>query len=263
MHIGMNMMSTLAISSMLEKRFGTLRHAIFILWAVLITSLVYTIVAVLLHLIVGVDSLMYQHSVGFSGVIFAMSVLESNLTPLRSRSVFGFITVPAYLYPWALLIFLQFFMPNLSFVGHLAGILVGTLQLYGVFDPIMVGEAYLQEMDGWRYLSFLASQPNYIPTPVSLDSTNHLRRDATGLRQAITNGVSLVFKFIRDVAETIIVCIFGRGRQSNANIQLPAWGSPSGSSAAGEGVPVDFDDDDDWVGLPPMHQERDPDARIV
>ena len=37
--------------------------------------------------------MMLQHSLGFSGVIFQLSVMESNLSPSRTRSVFGVLQV--------------------------------------------------------------------------------------------------------------------------------------------------------------------------
>ena len=45
------------------------------------------------------------------------------------RSLFGFITVPAALYPIVLLLVLQLIFPNASFFGHLSGILCGYLLL--------------------------------------------------------------------------------------------------------------------------------------
>ena len=101
MHIAMNMMSTAAISSLLEKRAGTLYHILATMPAILLTSVVYIGFAVAMSLF-GNDSLMFQHSVGFSGVIFHMVVLESNLGFQGSRSVFGFFSVPSFLYPWVL-----------------------------------------------------------------------------------------------------------------------------------------------------------------
>ena len=118
MHIGMNMMSTSAISTLLEKRLGTLRHLFTTLWAILITGFIYLLVAYSAYFFLGQDKWMYQHSVGFSGIIFHMSVVECNLSAERARSVFGFFTVPTYLYPWVLLVVLQMMMPNLSFLGH-------------------------------------------------------------------------------------------------------------------------------------------------
>ena len=52
-------------------------------------------------------SWMFYNSVGFSGVLFALAALESTLSPAPTRSVFGLITVPTKLYPWALLLVLQ------------------------------------------------------------------------------------------------------------------------------------------------------------
>ncbi len=39
-------------------------------------------------------------------------------------SIFGFFTVPAKAYPYALLVFWQLLVPQASFLGHLAGVLV-------------------------------------------------------------------------------------------------------------------------------------------
>ncbi len=44
--------------------------------------------------------------------------------PAGQRSIFGLFTVPAHLYPWALLVFWQLLMPQVSFLGHLAGVVV-------------------------------------------------------------------------------------------------------------------------------------------
>jgi len=261
MHIGFNMMSTAAISSMLEKRMGTLQQTFTIAWAMLLTSSLYTLVALFLHLVLRKDGLMYQHSVGFSGVIFHLSVIECNMMPHRTRSVFGFLSVPAYLYPWALLVVLQMFMPNLSLLGHLSGILTGTLQSYGVLDFLFVSEAYLQEMEKWTSLRLLSLQPNFVATPVSLE-TDQQARDTVSLRRALTNGLRLVCTFLKNILETIIVCIFGRGSDANDNIQL-GWPLASGGGAAYDDS--EFEEEDDWVGLPPMSgpADRDVESRLV
>jgi hypothetical protein len=72
-----------------------------------------------------------QSAVGFSGVLFALAVDESALTPAPTRSVFGLLSVPTRLYPWVLMLVLQLLLPNISFLGHLAGILAGSLHAAG------------------------------------------------------------------------------------------------------------------------------------
>lgn len=102
MHLGVNMMSLSAIGSLLEKRFGTIRLIITMMWSILLTAVLYIGAAWMLFKFAGWGHLMNQHSVGFSGVIFHLSVLECNLGPHQSRSLFGIVNVPSYLYPWVL-----------------------------------------------------------------------------------------------------------------------------------------------------------------
>ncbi|KDP28027.1 hypothetical protein JCGZ_19107 [Jatropha curcas] len=68
-----------------------------------------------------------EYAVGFSGVLFAMKVV------LNSQSedytyVHGLV-VPARHAAWAELILVQMFVPGVSFLGHLGGILAGILYL--------------------------------------------------------------------------------------------------------------------------------------
>jgi len=216
MHIGMNMLSTSAISTVVEKRMGTLRHAFSILWAILLTGFIYLISAWAVNFFLGYDELLYLPSVGFSGIIFHMLVVECNFSPSHSRSVFGFFSVPSYLYPWALLILLQVFMPNVSFLGHLAGIISGTLQYYGIFEFLLVGESFLVEMESWGVISTLTNITNFVRTP----SRSASQQEPKALIRAIRRGVWLVIKFIKDSAETFFVCLFGRGHSLNSNVRF-------------------------------------------
>jgi hypothetical protein len=54
---------------------------------------------------------------GFSGVIFAMAVDESSLSPFPTRSIFGLFSVPTRVYPWVLMLLIQLIMPGVSLVG--------------------------------------------------------------------------------------------------------------------------------------------------
>ncbi|KAL3800828.1 hypothetical protein HJC23_001665 [Cyclotella cryptica] len=255
MHIGMNMMSTMAIGTSLENQIGTFTMALSILWGILLTSTIYTLTSWILYVAFGYEKMMYQHCLGFSGVIFQLSVLEANLSPNRTRSVFGVFKVSSKMYPWALLVVLQFIMPQISFLGHLSGILLGTLQSHGALDVIFPSDAYLQDLETWAALQTITSKPGFIKTP---ETGSPLRRDSGGLLLAILALLRAIVQFVKNVCETIKFCIFGRGADANENIQLPelgaAWGAADdlGAGAGGENDIYDGE----WAGLPTIDEAR-------
>ena len=113
LHVGMNLMSAAAIGTMLEKRLGTFSLLMTVLWSILLTSAIYIVIALLCLWFFDREDLMRQHSIGFSGVLFHLSVIECNLGSPQSRSVFGFFHVSPKLYPWVLMVALQLFMPGM------------------------------------------------------------------------------------------------------------------------------------------------------
>mmetsp|Transcript_9029 Transcript_9029/g.22021 ORF Transcript_9029/g.22021 Transcript_9029/m.22021 type:complete len:326 (+) Transcript_9029:95-1072(+) len=250
MHIGMNMMSTMAIGSMLEKnQLGTLMMCVTILWGIILTSFIYIFVSWLLFAAFGYERLMLQHSVGFSGVIFQLSVLESNLGPNRTRSVFGLFQVSSKMYPWALLVALQFIMPQISFMGHLSGILVGTLQYYGALDVIFPSETYLRERcESSGMLEGLRGQSGYVAVP----EAGWRREDDSELRSSLCGAFGCIILYVKNAWESIRVCVFGSGVEANANIQL-AWGSGDDTPTTGGMGTMHHggvEEDEEWVGLP-------------
>jgi len=243
MHIGMNMMSLSAIGSMLERRLGTVRMILTMLWSILLTSLLHIFASWLVFAALGIKGPFIGHSLGFSGVIFHLSVLECNLGTHESRSVFGVFEVPSYLYPWVLLLVLQMFMPNLSFGGHLSGIVVGTMQLYGMLSLLMPKENKLNDLEGRSWMRWLTSWPSFVPA-TSDDSA--VSGNRTSFRQGISRGFWLFATFSLNIAETIKVAIFGRGSRVNSNIQLGLW-TPEHTDVS------EYNEDEDeesWNGLP-------------
>lgn len=74
---------------------------------------------------------MLTSAVGYSGVLFALAVVEAFHTTEAMRSVFGLFSVPAKLHPFLLLILLQIIIRNISFFGHLSGIIFGLICVTG------------------------------------------------------------------------------------------------------------------------------------
>ena len=56
--------------------------------------------------------------------------------------------MPGALYPWALLVAMQVAIPRVSFVGHLAGLLVGFAEVRGFLDGALPGRAGREALDG-------------------------------------------------------------------------------------------------------------------
>ncbi|CAB9529323.1 Rhomboid-like protein 15 [Seminavis robusta] len=226
MHIAMNMMSTAAISTLMERRLGTLAYILTVLWAVLLTSSLYVALAYVSHTLFWSDGLLNSHAVGFSGIMFHLLVLECNLVPAATRSIFGLVQVPSYAYPLAMLVVMQVILPNISFCGHLCGIVTGMLQLYGVLDVVclVADESHLQTMEQWRILRPITSKENYVPVRInnSSNNTSDLRRDPKTLWRSTQRTCHLAWTFAWNILETCQVAIFGRGRRVNANIYFPA-----------------------------------------
>jgi membrane associated rhomboid family serine protease len=76
----------------------------------------------------------HASSIGFSGVLFHLLVLEvyhpgHSQSAFQQRSIYGLFHVSPKYYPWALLLAAQFLLPNVSFLGHVSGILAGYIQV--------------------------------------------------------------------------------------------------------------------------------------
>lgn len=86
-------------------------------------------------------SYLYTCAAGFSGVIFALKVLTTYELPHGTSMVMGMFPIPMRYACWAELILIQLLVPNASFTGHLAGIIVGMLYVKGPLKSIMNGIA--------------------------------------------------------------------------------------------------------------------------
>ena len=90
---------------------------------------------------------MHYSSVGYSGVIFALAVIETFLNARPFIRVFGVVNVPTKLYPWLLLVGISIVMPGVSFVGHLCGLLVGFVYVHGGLRCLMPSTATLRRIE--------------------------------------------------------------------------------------------------------------------
>uniref|UniRef100_A0A0N5AFU8 Rhomboid domain-containing protein n=1 Tax=Syphacia muris TaxID=451379 RepID=A0A0N5AFU8_9BILA len=133
MHLYYNMISFLWKGRRLETRFGSRRFFILLMTFCISTSICMVALSYLVEVVFGFRSLqlMKQCAVGFSGVIFALKVLHNNYFPDSDSVIFGWFPVSSRYGCWVELFLIQMVTPNASFIGHLAGIIVGLLYLNG------------------------------------------------------------------------------------------------------------------------------------
>nr|XP_056705998.1 rhomboid-related protein 4 [Euleptes europaea] len=135
-HLYFNMVSLLWKGIKLEKRLGsTLFGYIIALFSVLVGVIYMVLEIVFAELL---DDPMYKLScaVGFSGVLFALKVLNNFYHPGGTSNIMGMHVSNKYAC-WLELLAIHLFNPGSSFAGHLAGILVGLMYIKGPLKTVL------------------------------------------------------------------------------------------------------------------------------
>lgn len=164
LHLVFNMLALVPLGSELERVMGSIR--LFYMIVLLATSsaifhLLITLIAAY-NPVYSYYHFMNECAIGFSGVLFSMIVIETSLSGVQFRSVFGLFNVPAKLYPWILLVVFQLLMTNISLLGHLCGILSGFAYTYGLFNFLIPGSSFYSNIESSHWLSTCVRRPKYI-----------------------------------------------------------------------------------------------------
>jgi Rhomboid family len=154
------MLSYWFIGMAVERRYGTLAHIGQVATFVLLSNILYVLIGW-----IGIRFFDYRSaSLGFSGVIFALLMVETGLQPPgTSRSIFGVVSVPTWVYPWVLLLILSIAFSNVSFIGHLCGILVGWMFAKGLLNFLTFKREWIIGFE--QRMSFLSNLPMYVKCP--------------------------------------------------------------------------------------------------
>ena len=162
MHIAMNMSSLLQLGHSLENQFGSLQFLFLTSWSVLVIGIFYVILSWLLAYSLSDSRQLYSSGVGFSGVLFCYALLESFHSTEVTRSIFGIVNVPAKMYPFILLILIQVVLPNISFIGHASGLLVGLLTVFGFMQVVLPSLEFLESLEAVPCVSHLTTSSGYV-----------------------------------------------------------------------------------------------------
>lgn len=136
-HLYYNMASFVWKGISLEGRMGSSKFLYILAVFTVLTNVVLVGLDLALANITGNFSYIYTCAAGFSGVIFALKVLTTYNLPSGVSMVMGMFPVPMRWACWAELVLIQLLLPNASFTGHLAGILVGLMYVKGPLKYIM------------------------------------------------------------------------------------------------------------------------------
>lgn len=136
-HLYYNMASFMWKALTLERHFGSAYFAYMVSVFSVATGLLYLGLHYLMAEFLDQWSAVQSCAVGFSAVIFALKVVTTHIQPPGLSLVMGFFPVPTRLACWAELVVISVLFPNVSFVGHLAGILVGLAYVWGPLKALM------------------------------------------------------------------------------------------------------------------------------
>lgn len=136
LHLYYNMLSFVSKGRTLEQHFGSPYFAYLLIVFTVLTSATYVGLEVLLSELFDDKQYLKICAIGFSGVIFALKVLTTTYWETGYRRYFG-IRVSGKYAVWVELIAIQLMVPNTSFIGHLAGILVGVAYTQGPLKLLM------------------------------------------------------------------------------------------------------------------------------
>ncbi|GAB5366651.1 hypothetical protein AAMO2058_001161800 [Amorphochlora amoebiformis] len=166
LHIAMNMFTVFSLCIQIEQAIGSLALAgLTLAFTILSSSLEYFS---RLMVVRASGDIVWLHScsVGFSGVLFSFIVMHTYITRAENYNLCG-LRIPAWLYPWVLLIGISvLFSGKVSFVGHLAGLLIGIAYVRGYLSILFPSRAALRRMEEWEYLSCLTESLMYSKCPV-------------------------------------------------------------------------------------------------
>lgn len=164
LHVFFNMLALVPLGSELERIMGSVR----LLYMIILLATTNAIFHLTIALVVAHNpfqtsqSLMNECAIGFSGILFSMIVIETSLSGVQSRSVFGLFNVPAKWYAFILLVVFQLLMTNVSLLGHLCGILSGFAYTYGLFNLLIPGPSFYSSIESSSLLASCVRRPKFI-----------------------------------------------------------------------------------------------------
>ncbi|XP_044526730.1 rhomboid-related protein 4 isoform X2 [Gracilinanus agilis] len=136
LHLYFNMASLIWKGLTLERRLGSVWFACVVSVFSILSGVVYLALEYCIAELLDQPEHKMYCVIGFSGVLFALKVLNNNYNPGGHTNIMG-IYIPNKYACWIELIMIHLLAPKTSLAGHLAGIIVGLLYVLGPLKRIM------------------------------------------------------------------------------------------------------------------------------
>jgi len=153
-HLAMNMISYLPMATLMERKIGTFQF--------FYAHVLFTVLNSVLYVIIGKIFSLNSCGAGLSGIIFSILVVDVSASKEPTQSVLGLFSVPTSIYPWVLLITMSVIMPDVSFVGHLCGIVSGYLYSFGLLNFIIPSYEKIAKIESSTWYSKIINIECYI-----------------------------------------------------------------------------------------------------
>lgn len=168
-HLAFNMTAFVPMAISLERLLGTVQFLHIVGLFITLSGCFHVAVAVVFGTM-GFNA-MHECAIGFSGVVFGVIVVDTHLSAVARRSVFGFFAVPAAWYPLSLLLFLQVALPTVSFAGHACGLLVGLAYVNGYLNQVLLRQNTVGLIEAQPVFERLVRNQSFVPGGVSADAS--------------------------------------------------------------------------------------------
>lgn len=152
-HLGMNSLALVTLGYSLEKQLGTAAFMSVTLVALLFGGGLYVGIDYFYGLCTSAGNEI-NCVVGFSGVLFTYLTILSGFGP-SERRVFCIPGLKSWFIPWIFLLFTQIIAPNVSFTGHLSGILVGLMINYRILSIFLPNYSWITAFEHFSAIKWL------------------------------------------------------------------------------------------------------------
>ena len=165
LHIAMNMFTMLSLGVRIEQAVGSLALTGLTALFTLANAGLEIAIRIALFKATGDVTWTLARAVGFSGVLFSFIIIHTKVTRSETYNLCGF-QIPAWVYPWVLLVGISFIIPNASFVGHLCGLLMGIAYVKGYLNCLLPKRSCQRAFEAWPGFDRVTGSLVYSKCPV-------------------------------------------------------------------------------------------------